>query len=250
LDLLETAQKHAKMELRIAHLYARFLNIYGDRGNIIALTQRAKWRNIDVTVSAIGLDQEADPEYFDLYFIGGGQDKQQQIIAQDLVKRAKHLKQAADTGAAFLTICGGYQLLGHYYKPHEGEELKGISLIDAYTVAGDRRMIGNVLIKRADESTLVGFENHSGKTYLGKDVQPLGKVVVGNGNNGEDGGEGAQSGKIYGTYLHGSLLPKNPQFCDMLILQALSRRYGDIHLESLDDTLENQAHKRALSLPA
>lgn len=244
------AQKLAIMELRIAHLYARFLNIYGDRGNIIALTQRAKWRNIDVKISAIGLEQEADPEYFDLYFIGGGQDKQQQIIAQDLVKRAKQLKQAADNGAAFLTICGGYQLLGHYYKPHDGDELKGISLIDAHTVAGDRRMIGNVLIKRLDESTLVGFENHSGKTYLGKDVQALGKVVVGNGNNGEDGGEGAQSGKIYGTYLHGSLLPKNPQFCDMLILQALTRRYGDIHLAPLDDTLENQAHKRALSLPA
>ncbi len=238
------------MELRIAHLYARFLNIYGDRGNIIALTQRAKWRNIEVTVSAIGLDQHADPEYFDLYFIGGGQDKQQQIIAQDLVKRAKQLKTAVDNGAAFLTICGGYQLLGHYYKPHDGEELKGISLIDAHTVAGNRRMIGNVLIKRSDESTLVGFENHSGKTYLGKDVEPLGKIMVGNGNNGEDGGEGAQSGKVYGTYLHGSLLPKNPQFCDLLISQALTRRYGDVQLSPLDDALENRAHKRALTLPA
>ncbi len=238
------------MELRIAHLYARFLNIYGDRGNIIALTQRAKWRNIDVTVSPIGLDQEADPEYFDLYFIGGGQDKQQQIIAQDLVKRAKHLKSAVENGAAFLTICGGYQLLGHYYKPHEGEELRGISLLDAHTVAGNRRMIGNVLIKRSDDSTLVGFENHSGKTYLGKELQPLGKVTVGNGNNGEDGGEGAQSGKVYGTYLHGSLLPKNPRFCDQLISQALSRRYGDVQLTSLNDALENQAHKRALTLPA
>lgn len=238
------------MELRIAHLYARFLNIYGDRGNIIALTQRAKWRNIDVTVSPIGLDQEADPEYFDLYFIGGGQDKQQQIIAQDLVKRAKHLKSAVENGAAFLTICGGYQLLGHYYKPHEGEELRGISLLDAHTVAGNRRMIGNVLIKRSDDSTLVGFENHSGKTYLGKELQPLGKVTVGNGNNGEDGGEGAQSGKVYGTYLHGSLLPKNPRFCDQLISQALSRRYGDVQLTPLNDALENQAHKRALTLPA
>lgn len=238
------------MQLRIAHLYARFLNIYGDRGNIIALTQRAKWRNIDVEVSAIGLDQAADPDHYDLYFIGGGQDKQQQIIAQDLVKRAGDLKKAAEQGAVFLTICGGYQLLGHYYKPHEGEELKGISLIDAYTVAGNRRMIGNVLIRREDESTLVGFENHSGQTFLGAGVKTLGQVVVGNGNNGEDKGEGAQVGHIYGTYLHGSLLPKNPVFTDTLIRQALARRYGEINLAPLDDALETTAHKRALTLPA
>ncbi|MBU6454635.1 MAG: glutamine amidotransferase [Cyanobacteria bacterium REEB67] len=238
------------MELRIAHLYAHFLNIYGDRGNIITLTKRAQWRGIEVKVDAIDLAQQADPDYYDLYFVGGGQDKQQIVIAEDLLKRANDLKSATSSGAVMLSVCGGYQLLGHYYKPHEGPELKGISLLDAYTVAGNRRMIGNVTIKGDDGSFLVGFENHSGKTYLGQSVPPLGKIVVGNGNNGEDKTEGAASGTIYGTYLHGSLLPKNPQFADRLLQQALSRRYGDVNLTKLDDSLENQAHKRALSLPA
>ncbi len=182
--------------------------------------------------------------------MGGGQDKQQIVIAEDLVKRAGDLKTASGSGAVILSVCGGYQLLGHYYKPHEGPELKGISLLDAYTVAGNRRMIGNVTIKSDDGSTLVGFENHSGKTFLGHDVPPLGKIIVGNGNNGEDKTEGAAHGTIYGTYLHGSLLPKNPLFADRLITQALKRRYGDVSLTTLDDDLENQAHKRALALPA
>ncbi|HEY9787700.1 MAG TPA: hypothetical protein V6D17_20090 [Candidatus Obscuribacterales bacterium] len=238
------------MELRIAHLYARFLNIYGDRGNIITLSQRAKWRDIDVIVKPISLGDKIDPDYFDFYFIGGGQDKQQQTIAEDLLKRSGELKAAVASGAVILSVCGGYQLLGHYYKPHQGPELKGISLLDAYTVAGNCRMIGNVFIRRDDGSTLVGFENHSGKTYLGKNVPALGKTVIGNGNNGEDGLEGAAQGTVYGTYLHGSLLPKNPRFADSLILQALVRRYGALFLKPLDDHLEDMAHKRAQSLPA
>jgi len=141
-------------------------------------------------------------------------------------------------------------LLGHYYKPHQGPQLKGISLIDAYTVAGNRRMIGNVTVELPDGSTLVGFENHSGKTFLGAQLDPLGKTKKGNGNNGEDGFEGAHDKNIYGTYLHGSLLPKNPQFADRLISQALSRRYGRIELSPLDDSVELFAHKRALVLKA
>lgn len=238
------------MDLRIAHLYARFLNIYGDRGNIITMTQRASWRGIDVSVHAVGIDDPIDPDFFDFYFIGGGQDKQQQAIAEDLVRRASVLKRAVEGGAVILSVCGGYQLLGHYYKPHEGEELKGISLVDAYTVAGDRRMIGNVIVRRDDGTTLVGFENHSGKTYLGAGVSPLGKTIVGNGNNGEDKLEGLASGTVYGTYLHGSLLPKNPQFADSLLLQALERRHGEVKLVKLNDELEERAHKRAQSLPA
>lgn len=238
------------MELRIAHLYAHFLNIYGDRGNIIALSQRAKWRQIEVKVDAIDLGQEIDPEYYDFYFVGGGQDKQQIVIAEDLLKKAGSLKKATEGGAVVLSVCGGYQLLGHYYKPHEGPELKGISLVDAHTVAGNRRMIGNVIVKREDATTLVGFENHSGKTYLGKGVNALGKAIVGNGNNGEDKLEGLAQGTIYGTYLHGSLLPKNPEFADLLLSQALSRRYGSQNLKPLDDKLETLAHKRALTLPA
>ncbi|MBX9937830.1 MAG: hypothetical protein K2Y32_01185 [Candidatus Obscuribacterales bacterium] len=238
------------MELRIAHLYAHFLNIYGDRGNIIALSQRAKWRQIEVKVDAIDLGQNIDPEYYDFYFVGGGQDKQQIVIAEDLLKKADALRKATEGGAVVLSVCGGYQLLGHYYKPHEGPELKGISLVDAHTVAGNRRMIGNVIVKREDATTLVGFENHSGKTYLGKGVNALGKAIVGNGNNGEDKLEGLAQGTIYGTYLHGSLLPKNPEFADLLLSQALSRRYGSQNLKPLDDKLETLAHKRALTLPA
>jgi CobQ-like glutamine amidotransferase family enzyme len=237
-------------DLRIAHLYAQFLNIYGDRGNIISLLQRARWRGIKATTQAIGIGEAIDPDYFDIYFIGGGQDKQQQTIATDLAKRAAVLKKSVDGGAVILSVCGGYQLLGHYYKPHEGDELRGISLIDAHTVAGNRRMIGNVIVKRENGSTLVGFENHSGKTFLGKDVSPLGKVSVGNGNNGDDGFEGCAQGTVYGTYLHGSILPKNPDFADELLQKALVRRHPQLKLELLDDTHETAAHKRALTLPA
>lgn len=237
-------------DLRIAHLYAHFLNIYGDRGNIITLSQRARWRGISATVQPIGLGEAIDPDYFDLYFIGGGQDKQQMTIAEDLVKRKEALARAVENGAVILSVCGGYQLLGHYYKPHEGPELKGISLVDTYTVAGNRRMIGNVIVKRDDGSTLVGFENHSGKTFLGEGVKAIGKVTVGNGNNGEDGCEGCAHGTVYGTYLHGSILPKNPQFADELLQKALARRHGAIKMEPLDDSFELSAHKRALTLPA
>ncbi len=238
------------MDLRIAHLYAHFLNIYGDRGNIITLVQRARWRGIEVSVEAVGVGDSLDPDRFDFYFIGGGQDKQQQIIAEDLEKRGDALRSAVASGAVIVSICGGYQLLGHYYRPHSGPDIRGISLLDAYTVAGNRRLIGNDFVKRPDGSTLVGFENHSGKTYLGPDLTPLGKVAVGNGNNGEDGGEGAVNGRVHGTYLHGSLLPKNPLFADELLTMALARRHGTVSLEPLDDTLESQAHKHAMCLPA
>lgn len=237
--------------LKIAHLYAQLLNIYGDRGNILTLQKRAYWRGIEVEIETIapGLGQ-LNPDKYDLFFIGGGQDKQQELVAQDLQILAPSLTKAVDGGAVILAICGGYQLLGHYYRPHQGPELKGISLIDAYTVAGNKRMIGNVVIKRPDGTTLVGFENHSGKTYLGKEVQGLGKVIIGGGNNGEDGIEGAHYKTIFGTYLHGSLLPKNPLFADFLISTALKRRYPGIQLSALDDSFENKAHQTASSFKA
>ncbi len=238
------------LELRIAHLYAHFLNIYGDRGNIITLIQRAQWRGIKVNVKPIGVGESIDPDYWDFYFIGGGQDKQQEVIAQDLIKHRQSLSRAVDNKAVVLSICGGYQLLGNYYRPHEGPELSGISLIDAFTVAGNKRMIGNVVVKEKGGSTLVGFENHSGKTYLGPGIEPLGKVVAGNGNNGEDRMEGAQVGTVFGTYLHGSLLPKNPHFADRLLLLALKHRYHLQELPALDDCLELTAHNSALALPA
>jgi lipid II isoglutaminyl synthase (glutamine-hydrolysing) len=238
------------LQLRIMHLYARFLNIYGDRGNLITMQQRGAWRGIEVVTKSLDLGESIDPDWADFYFVGGGQDKQQQTIAFDLLRHGKVLHEAINNGAVLLAVCGGYQLLGDYYRPHEGDELKGISLLDAYTVAGHRRLIGNVQVKQEDGNTLVGFENHSGKTYLGSKTKALGKVTLGNGNNGEDGQEGANFGKVYGTYLHGSLLPKNPQFADRLIGEALSRRYGLVELSQLDDSLENLGHKRALALPA
>lgn len=242
------------LDLRIAHLYAHFLNIYGDRGNIITLTQRARWRGIDVRVDAIGLDAKFDPAEYDLYFVGGGQDKQQQVIAEDLQGLAPILTSSINDGAVIVSVCGGYQLLGHYYRPHTGDELRGISLIDAWTIAGNRRMIGNVVVQRPDGSTLVGFENHSGRTFLGKETQALGRVTVGNGNNGDDGFEGVAQqvgkGMVYGTYLHGSLLPKNPRLADELISLALSRRHANVQLAQLDDSLELAAHQTATKFRA
>lgn len=235
------------MELRIAYLYPDHLNIYGDRGNILTLFQRCRWRGIDAVIQPIGLDETISPDNADLYFMGGGQDTQQGQVCNDLHRcKADALKTAAADGAVFLTICGGYQLLGHYYKPHTGDELRGLSLLDAYTVAGNTRYIGNVVIERPDGSTIVGFENHSGRTYLGNGVPALGKVVQGNGNNGEDGHEGAMAGNLYGTYLHGSLLPKNPALADEIILKALQRRYGAVTLDPLPDTIEQSAHQRVL----
>ena len=240
--------------LRIAHLYAHYLNIYGDRGNIITLTRRCQWRNLQVEVRATALKESFDPDYFDVYFIGGGQDKQQQVIAEDLLAKQDTLRKSIEGGAVILSVCGGYQLLGHYYKPHEGPELKGVSLVDAHTVAGNRRMIGNVVIKREDGSTLVGFENHSGRTFLGNGVSALGKVIIGNGNNGDDGFEGVAQdvgrGKVYGTYLHGSLLPKNPMLADEIIKRALNRRFGELSLDRLDDQVETKAHDYAVALKA
>ncbi len=243
-----------EVELRIAHLYAHYLNIYGDRGNIITLVKRCAWRGIKTVVKDPGPGDDFAADFFDVYFIGGGQDKQQQVVADDLLRRREAIKQSVEDGVVILSICGGYQLLGHYYRPAAGDELKGLSLIDAYTVAGNRRMIGNIVIERANGDTLTGFENHSGRTFLGSRTTPLGKVIAGNGNNGDDGFEGAAQtvgkGWVYGTYLHGSLLPKNPELADEIISRALARRYGSITLSSLDDSLEKKAHAYATSLKA
>jgi len=234
--------------LRIVYLYPDELNIYGDRGNILTLYQRCKWRGLDAEIRTVGLTESVDPDWGDIYFMGGGQDAQQILVSQDLCTvKAGALRQAVDNGAVFLTICGGYQLLGHYYKPHNGPELRGLSFMDAYTVAGNIRHIGNVVIERHSRR-IVGFENHSGRTYLGEAVSPLGHVIQGAGNNGEDGQEGAVFGNLYGTYLHGSLLPKNPALADELIEKSLTRRYGNVPLPNLPDTLEHQAQDSVVRL--
>ena len=235
------------MELRICHLYGDVMAIYGDRGNVLTLQRRAEWRGIDVSVDTVSVGDRLDPDQYDVYFFGGGQDTQQDLVAADLAgPNGAALNDAVANGAAILSVCGGYQLLGHYYRPFEGPELKGVSVLDVHTVAGRRRFIGNVLAK--GDEPLVGFENHSGLTYLGPAAKPLATVVVGAGNNGEDGSEGAQQGKVIGTYLHGSLLPKNPWLADRVIAWGLERRNGATTLAPLDDSFERDARESAIAL--
>jgi lipid II isoglutaminyl synthase (glutamine-hydrolysing) len=242
--------------LRIAHLYPDHMNIYGDRGNILAFQQRCRWRGVGCEVVPIRAGDTVDWASFDLAFFGGGQDSGQSLIARDLRERqASGLIAAAEDGLVMLTICGGYQLLGHSFLTHEGENIPGIGLLDIHTRGGTKRMIGNVVVDAQLDSgdgprelRLVGFENHSGRTYLGAGVRPLGCVRLGAGNNGEDGSEGAVYRNVYGCYLHGSLLPKNPAFADHLLLLALRRRYGQAAtLAPLDDRIEHVAHQAMLA---
>lgn len=242
--------REGNLTISIAHLYPKLLNLYGDLGNIITLIKRCKWRGINVEFENINRGDAV--KNHDLYFIGGGQDKQQEDVAEELYSKKNELLSQRDDGAVFLGICGGYQLFGHYYQPHDKDKLKGISLMDAYTVAGEKRFIGNVTVKTdfLTPPTLVGFENHGGLTYLQGDTKPLGKNIVGSGNNGIDGFEGGRYKNVFGTYLHGSLLPKNPHFADYLIELALAKRYGEkITLEALDDGLETDTHNSLINKP-
>lgn len=225
--------------LKIGHLYPKLLNIYGDAGNIITLKSRAEWRGIKVNIDEINSGDTSIDEH-DIYFIGGGQDMQQIEVSNELQKHKDFLTKERDRGVVFLGICGGYQLLGHYYQPHQGDKLMGISLMDAYTVAGNKRFIGNVTVKTNYDFApeLVGFENHSGLTYLQGDTKPIGTMVIGNGNNGVDKTEGGRYKNVFGTYMHGSFLPKNPKFADYLLELALG-----IKLEPLNDEIENNAHE-------
>ena len=231
--------------INIAHLYPKLLNIYGDWGNVLTLKKRCEWRNINVNIDAVEIGDNIDINKYDLYFLGGGQDKQQIKVAEELQKHKTKLLEARDKNAVFLAICGGYQLLGHYYKPNDQEIIKGISLLDAYTIKSEKRFIGNVtaITELTSPKTLVGFENHSGVTYLQNETKPLAIITTGKGNNGEDKTEGATYKNVFGTYLHGSFLPKNPHFADFLIKLALKHRYNtDIKLISLNDGFETNTH--------
>ena len=238
--------------LRVCHLYPEHLNIYADRGNIAVLRARCEWRGIAFEAVGCGLG-DALPDA-DLYYVGGGQDRDQLLVADDLVGRAAGLRSAIDDGAWLLAVCGGYQMLGHYYRGHRGDEIRGTGLVDLVTEAGDTRMIGNITIdcepRAGEPMTVVGFENHAGRTRLGEGVRPLGRVLQGHGNNGRDGGEGVLCGRIVGTYIHGPLLPKNPALADVLIAEALRRRSGEVALEPLDDRLEHSAHDVAVAIAA
>lgn len=218
----------SRLTLTIGHLYPDQLNLYGDRGNILALRQRCRSRGIELRVVGLGVGDALAPDEYDMLFIGGGQDKEQAPVAQDLYDiKGIGLWAAIEDDMPVLAVCGGFQLLAQYYRPAEGADMRGLGVFDAWTIhKGPRisRCTGNVAI-RWNGSTLVGFENHGGRTYLGT-AKPLGKVLKGYGNNAEDGTEGAIYRHAYGTYMHGSLLPKNPHFADYLIQLALQRKYG------------------------
>jgi CobQ-like glutamine amidotransferase family enzyme len=235
------------MKLSICWLYGSSMNIYGDRGNVLALAQRCRWRGIEAEIVQSGLGDAIEPGRFDIFFWGGGQDREQINVAADVQgARGEALRAEIEDGAALLSVCGGYQLLGHYYRPADGDDLPGIGVFDAWTVAGNERFIGNIVVESSEFGELVGFENHSGLTHLSASAQPLGKVRVGRGNNGTDGTEGCRYRNAIGCYMHGALLPKNPVLSDFLILAALRRRYGVVELPQLDDALEGVAHSTAV----
>lgn len=232
--------------IRIGHLYPRRMNIYGDRGNIITLARRAEWRGWKVDITPIETGERGSLKGFDLFFFGGGQDQEQESVSRDLQKRATAVRSAIAGGAAVLAVCGGYQLLGKYYQPAEGKRLPGLGIFDAYTVAGPKRLIGNVVADPAAgglASPIVGFENHSGLTYLGKTASPFAHIRHGHGNNGRDHTEGCLTKTAIGTYLHGSLLPKNPEVADWLLATALRRRRQDVPLTPLGDRFERIANQ-------
>lgn len=234
------------MKLKICHMYNDVLNLYGDRGNVICMQRRLGWRGIDTEIIRLPVGEFATLADCDIVFIGGGQDFEQEVLLDDLHRgKDSEIKAAIADGVSFLTICGGYQMMGNYYETYDHVRCDFIGAVDFHTVGSKQRMIGNYKFKCSDSaggSVVVGFENHSGKTRLGDGVEPLGKVLSGFGNNGEDGTEGVHYKNLIGTYSHGPLLPKNPELCDRILLAALSRKYGIKELEKLNDTAENEAH--------
>ncbi|HEU0303226.1 MAG TPA: hypothetical protein VFR32_01465 [Gaiellaceae bacterium] len=233
------------MSISLVHLYPDYLNIYADRGNLAVLAGRAGRRGIDVEVRAVGIGEDTPPA--DLYYVGGGQDREQSLVAPDLAARGEALTDAVRGGAALLAVCGGYQLLGRYYRDRSGAEQPGAGLFPLHTVAGNRRLIGDVLIEcevvPGERRTVAGFENHAGRTILDDGAQPLGRVVAGFGNDGESGYEGCRVDAAIGTYLHGPLLPRNPWLADWLIARAVLHRTGEEPVfEPLPDRFERVAH--------
>lgn len=239
----------SRLKLKIGYLYPDLLEVYSDRGNVTVLQKRAEWRGIDVEVDRITVGDNPALSDYDLLFSGGGEDREQLLVAEDLQKKRDSLLNAVESGTVILTICGSYQLLGHYFETIGGNRIEGLGLLDLYTIGGKKRLVGNAVGKvnlLGSELTLVGYENHSGRTYLGQNVSPLASVMNGYGNNGEDGQEGVAQGTVFGSYLHGPLLSKNPFFADYLLKLALQRRVEEPRLEPLDDKWELQAHKRVV----
>ena len=227
------------MRIVVGHLYPDYLNIYADRGNIAVLERRAVWRGHEVEVRTIGTGDDVDPDAYDLLYVGGGQDREQALIAPDLAAKGPALREAVARGTPLLAVCGGYQLLGRFYRDRQGVELPGAGVFPLETVAGDRRMIGDVLLECAVDGatrTLAGFENHAGRTLLDEGAEPLGRVIAGFGNDGRSGYEGCRVQNALGTYLHGPLLPRNPWLADTLLGRA------GVEATPLADRLEEEAH--------
>lgn len=242
----------AQRTVRLCHLYPNEMNIYADRGNIAVLANRLGWRGMQLVVTEAHIGDAIDPALHDMYYCGGGQDRDQAIVAHDLVAtKADALRSAADDGAVELFVCGGIQLAGAGYTAVDGTRLPGVGVLDLDTEAGDTRLIGDIVIEATvagETRTVVGYENHAGRTLLGSGCVPLGAVSHGHGNNDTDGGEGAVRDRVVGTYLHGPLLPKNPWLADRLLTWALDHHYGEtITLDPLDDTLELAAHQAAIA---
>ncbi|MGH2995274.1 MAG: type 1 glutamine amidotransferase [Gaiellaceae bacterium] len=236
------------MKIVVGHLYPDYLNIYADRGNMAVLERRAAWRGIEFDYRAVGLGEELHAGEHDLLYVGGGQDREQALVAPDLATKGAAVVEAVAGGSALLAVCGGYQLLGRFYRDRSGAELPGVSLFPHHTVAGERRMIGDVLLEcellPGERRPLAGFENHAGRTILDPGAEPLGRVVAGFGNDGESGFEGCTVGRAVGTYLHGPLLPRNAWFADWLLAQALAHRLGEPpELEPLPSDLEDEAQR-------
>ncbi len=236
-------------KLQILHLYPELLNLYGDSGNILVLRKRLEWRHLGCTVHEVHMGERASLTGIDLVFIGGGSDREQRIVCDELQRQRSELAAFVEDGGVLLAVCGGYQLLGHSYLMGN-EEVRGLSLVDLYTDRGSPRLIGNVVVEsRIAPQPIVGYENHGGRTHLGARVEPLGRVLFGNGNDGKSGQEGCLYRNVVGTYVHGPLLPKNPGVADWLLSQALERRGYTGELEPLNDTEElaaNEAMRKRL----
>ena len=230
------------MKIRIGHLYPDLLNLYGDRGNIQCMKKRCEWRGIEAEVREFQLTDRIDFAGLDIVLLGGGSDREQMLVCEQLKRIQKDFRNYVEDNGVVIAVCGGYQLLGHYYDTDDGR-IEGLSLVDLYTEQGSPRLISNIVIQNeAFETPIVGFENHGGRTHINGN-KPLGKVLFGMGNNGEDGEEGVMYKNVIGTYLHGPLLPKNPHICDLLIQRALERKYGQAKLEPLDDRAELEANR-------
>ena len=232
------------MELKICHLYPDVMNLSGDRGNVVCMEKRLQWRGIETSVTSIGVGQALHASQYDLLFIGNGQPFEQSLLMNDLqTEKAQQICSAVEDGMPVLAVCGGYQLLGRTYETADGTIYDGISALNVYTKCTGKRLVGDYLISCCEpETSVVGFENHAGKTWLLDGVKPMGHTSEGHGNNGEDTTEGARYRNVFATYAHGCLLPKNPILCDYILKTALERKYGSNDLPALDDTIECAAH--------